>query len=284
MKRLFDLSTAAAVLALAALSCSWGRTDTNVAVNSNAVATATPDISSTPESSGAEATFAAAEPLIADLYKQHDLNKGPFRDRKRSVVDKYFAKPLADMIWKNEQRPEGEMGAIDADPLYDAQDTDIKKFSVGKAVVNGSKATVQVTFENYGENKTITYVMARDGDAWKIADIKYPGGYTLVQSFREYEKTAADPPAASSPNGEFEGKYRVGETTCTVRPDRMAFEVKWAKGSGSEYFFYKDANVFESEEDKSGGRNEFRFDDEKYNTGTFVRADGKTFKVSRARA
>ena len=282
MKRLLDLSAITLLLAMAAIACSWPRTDQNTAADSNVVANTSPEADGTPSSSGAEVKFALAEPLIADLYKQHDANKGPFRERKRAVVDKYFAKPLADMIWKNEQRPAGEMGAIDADPLYDAQDIGIRKFSVGKAVVNENKATVPVTFENYGEKKTLTYVMVRDGDAWKISDIRYPGGYTLLQNFREYEKASASPPDPSTP-GEFEGKYRVGDTTCTVRPDRMAFEVKWAKGSGSEYFFYKDAQVFESEEDKSGGRNEFRFDDENYNTGTFVRADGKTFPVSRAK-
>lgn len=282
MKSYRDLSTVVVILALAALACSIRGIESNTTINSNTTASPTPEASTTPESPGAEAQFSTAEPLIADLYKQHDADKGPFRERKRAVVDKYFAKPLADMIWKNEQRPAGEMGAIDADPLYDAQDTEIKKFAVGKAVVDGSKATVPVTFENYSLKKTLTFVMTRVGDAWKISDIRYPGGYTLVQNFREYEKTASNPPADSAP-GEFEGQYRVGDTTCTVRPDRMAFEVKWAKGSGSEYFFYKDARIFESEEDKSGGRNEFRFDDDNYNTGTFVRADGKTFSVSRSK-
>jgi hypothetical protein len=68
-----------------------------------------------------------------------------------------------------------------------------------------------------------------------------------------------------------------------VTPVKTAFEVRWAKGSGSEYFYYKSSTVFESEEDKTGGKNEFRFDDENCNTGTFVRADGKTFPVSRAK-
>jgi hypothetical protein len=270
------------MLAFAAMACSWNRTDSSTAANSNAVAETAPDPAASPVSSGAEAQFASAEPLITDLYKQHDANKGPFRERRRAVIDKYFAKPLADLIWKNEQRPAGEMGAIDADPLYDAQDIEIKKFTVGKAVADGNKAIVPVTFENYGNKKTVTYSMVREGETWKISDIKYPGGYTLLQNFQEYEKTASNPPDTST-SGEFEGKYRVGDTTCIVRPDRMAFEVKWAKGSGSEYFFYKDVNVFESEENKSGGRNEFRFDDENYNTGTFVRADGKTFPVSRAK-
>ena len=121
MKNLFYLSTVILLLALTAVACSWGRTDPDGAANSNAIAGASPETAGTPTASGGEVRFAAAEPLVADLYKQHDADKGPFRERTRAVIDKYFAKPLADMIWKNEQRPAGEWGAIEADPLYDAQ-------------------------------------------------------------------------------------------------------------------------------------------------------------------
>ncbi|MGD9560817.1 MAG: DUF3828 domain-containing protein [Pyrinomonadaceae bacterium] len=267
-------------LVIIALGCSWSfkRNEPTTNTTSNA---STPEPAGTPSSSGGEVEIVSAEPLIAELYKLHDADKGPFRDHKRSTIDKYFAKPLADLIWKNDQRTDDEMGAIEADPLYDAQDIEIKRFSVGKAVADGDKASVTVSFENYSEKKSIVYSLVREGDAWKIADIKYPGGYSLVKIFREHEKAMTVPAEPSAP-GEFEGKYRVGETTCVVNPVKMAFAIKWAKGSGSEYFFYKDANVFESEEDKSGGRNEFRFDDENYNTGTFVRADGRTFPVRRA--
>ena len=279
MKNILHLALALILLGIAGVGCSWDLGKEEHPGNSNTLISP-PEADSAPGSAGAEAQFAVPEPLIADLYKQHDADRGPFRERNRSVVDKYFAKPLADFIWKDKQTPAGEMGAIDFDPLYDAQDVGIKKFNVGKSTVNGDKATVPVTFENYGEKKTVTYQMVRQGDAWKIADVKYQGGFTLLSIFKENAKT--EKPAKSSAPSQFEGRYRVGDTTCIVRPDRMAFEVKWAKGSGSEYFFYKDANVFESEEDKSGGRNEFRFDDENYNSGTFVRADGKTFPVSRA--
>jgi len=281
MNNLVHLALVLSVVILAAIGCKWNLGSSG-SQTEQPVVEATPGPTGTPDASGAEAQFAAAEPLVADLYKQHDADKGPFREKKRAVVDKYFAKPLADLIWKDKQTPEGEMGAIDFDPLYDAQDVGAKKFSVGKSTVNGDNAAVPVTYENYGEKKTITYQMVRQGDSWKIADIKYQGGFTLLGVFKENAK-AEPPPPATSTSGEFEGRYRVGDTTCTVRPVKMAFEIKWAKGSGSEYFFYKDANIFESEEDKTGGRNEFRFDDENYNTGTFVRADGKTFAVSRAK-
>ncbi len=63
----------------------------------------------------------------------------------------------------------------------------------------------------------------------------------------------------------------------------MAFEVKWAKGTGTEMFFSKNETMFETDANKGGGANRFEFDDVNYNTGTFYRADGKTFPVKRAK-
>jgi len=84
--------------------------------------------------------------------------------------------------------------------------------------------------------------------------------------------------------GEFEGKYQIGETTCMVKAVKMAFEVKWEKGKGTEMFFSEgvanDKYIFASHP-KTGKSNAFSFDDENYNTGIFYRADGKEFPIKR---
>jgi hypothetical protein len=86
---------------------------------------------------------------------------------------------------------------------------------------------------------------------------------------------------------EFEGRYKVGNTTCTVVPIKMAFEVKWIKGHGVMNFFFEKAtpdgkSIFVSE-DSGKGRDKFMFDDNLYNSGLFIRADGKVFTVERLR-
>jgi hypothetical protein len=58
--------------------------------------------------------------------------------------------------------------------------------------------------------------------------------------------------------------------------------VRWAKGSGVKYFAFAEGTTFASSLD-SDAANKFVFDDENYNTGTFYRADGKTFPVRRAK-
>src|SRR5438045_208764 len=99
--------------------------------------------------SGSASYAQAPNAVVADLYKQHDAKRGPFfQTKSRARVDKYFTKGLADVIWKDATTANGEVGALDGDPLYNAQDVAIKKFAVGKAVIKGDNATVQVTFTN----------------------------------------------------------------------------------------------------------------------------------------
>ncbi len=238
-----------------------------------------------PAGGGGEIQGTEPETLITELYKLHDAQKGPFFERKRANIDRFFAKPLADMIWKDEQRPNDEVSAMGADPLYDGQDIEIKNFKVGEGEEAADKATVNVTFENFGKKQTITFMMIRQGADWKISDIKYPGGYTLAGVYRE---NFAEPgkPADPSPTGEFEGSYRVGPTSCTVTPVKMAFEVRWVKGSGSEIYNFegRDEKGYNFvAEPEPGKYNVFTFKDENYDSGSFTRADGKVFPVSRGK-
>ena len=271
------LALSLALLFTVVSACSSSTTNVNVAVANTAVNTNTNvGPAGTPSSGSAEAV--APEAIVTELYKQHDAKKSPFFQTKdRAVVDKYFTKPLADLIWKDATSSKGEVGAIEADPLYNAQDTEIKNFAIGKAEVKGDTATVAVTFTNFGDKKTITYALKQVGPAWKIDDIKYGGGDSVMKWLKDAYSTKT-----GSSSTEFEGKYTVGDTSCAVKPVKMAFEIRWAKGSGAETFFSKDSTTFESSPNK-GEPNRFVFDDENYNSGTFYRADGKTFPVKRAK-
>src|ERR1051326_4411532 len=126
------------------------------------------------------------EALVADLYQARKQKRGPFfQTRSRALVDKYFARSLGDLIWKDARTSKGEVGVIDGDPLYEAQDMEIKKFAIGKSVSEGDKATVPVTFENFGEKKTINFMLIKGATGWRIQDIDYGGGRTLVSEFKD---------------------------------------------------------------------------------------------------
>ena len=118
--------------------------------------------------------------LVKDLYWQHDHKHSPFFQRRsRTLLYKYFEKSLADMIWKDAVGSKGEVGAIDGDPLYDAQDMEIRKFAIGKPKYDDMKARVEVSFENFGKKKTIVFVLVEGKTGWRISDIDYGESGTL---------------------------------------------------------------------------------------------------------
>jgi len=124
--------------------------------------------------------------LVADLYKQHNRKHGPFfQTRSRALLYKYFERSLADMIWKDAVSSKGEVGVIDGDPLYDAQDMEIKNFAIGKAVFEDGKARINVSFENFGQKKSIIFLLVNGRSGWRINDIDYGKGRTLVGEFKE---------------------------------------------------------------------------------------------------
>ncbi len=126
-----------------------------------------------------------AEALVAELYREHDTQRGPFfQTDSRAPLDKYFEPSLAELIWKDAVEAKGEVGALDFDPLYDAQDVEPKNLTVHPGQADGTSVRVPVSFESYGEKRQLTYVLAPAGTAWKIADIRYADGSTLRDVYR----------------------------------------------------------------------------------------------------
>jgi hypothetical protein len=122
----------------------------------------------------------APDALVATLYKESEGNRSPFfQTENRALVDKYFEKTLAELIWKDAIVSKGEVGAIDGDPLFDAQDMDIKNFSVHSPKYKDAGAEVAVSFENFGNKEEVLFLLVMDESDWKIADIKYKEGRTL---------------------------------------------------------------------------------------------------------
>jgi hypothetical protein len=128
----------------------------------------------------------SADALVTDLYKAHDQKRGPFfQTKSRALLDKYFEKTLADLIWKDRVSSKGEVGVLDGDPLYDAQDMEIKNFAIGKAEIDGAKAKVTVTFENLGQKKTLVFMLGKGSTGWRINDIDYGSEGTLRGWFKK---------------------------------------------------------------------------------------------------
>ena len=119
------------------------------------------------------------EQAVAALYKQHKKASPFFQHKSRALVDRYFDKELADLIW-NIHNPPDEVGPLDGDPLYNAQDMEIKSFVIHPATITGDTASVLVTFINIGKKQEVRFLLAARKPGWKITNIKYDDGTDLI--------------------------------------------------------------------------------------------------------
>ena len=135
---------------------------------------------------GQTSRTASPDALVRDLYRVHNQKHSPFfQTRSRALLYKYFEKNLADMIWKDAVKSKGEVGVIDGDPLYDAQDMEIKHFAIARPRYEPGRAMVDANFENFGQKKTITFIVVKGPGGWRIRDIIYGEGRTLGSEFKE---------------------------------------------------------------------------------------------------
>ena len=137
----------------------------------------------------------APRALVVDLYKQHQKKLGPFfQSRNRALLDKYFAPELANLIWRDARSAGDEVGALDGDPLFNAQDMDIKNFAIQEGVGGPRMAVVPVSFENLGERHEIKFRLFSGGGRWRIANIEYDDGTSLLEIFkRDQEERNTQP-------------------------------------------------------------------------------------------
>ncbi len=117
--------------------------------------------------------------IVKNLYaaQKNPQNSPFFQTKKRALVDKYFTKALANLLWKDVIDADG-VGNLDFDPLYNAQDTRITAFQIGKPDYgegNLKVADVPVKFKNMGKAETILFRLEQNAaKIWKISDIYYP--------------------------------------------------------------------------------------------------------------
>lgn len=130
--------------------------------------------------------------VVRALYKTHDYDLKHNKDsilsgKSRTRVDKYFDRSLANYIWRDLTTHKDEVGVLDFDPFYNTQDPSISNLGIGGAKLNGNKATVRVTFKNAGRKETIVYRLVKERSLWKISDIEYEQGNSLLKYFKEDE-------------------------------------------------------------------------------------------------
>ena len=125
----------------------------------------------------------SAASVIRELYRVHNDGKGGvFEARGKKYIYRFFDQKLADLIWTDiTETPEGEVGNLDFDPLYNAQDTGITNFQIGKPIVVGDESTVLVSFRNFGQPTRIKFEMLNGKEGWKIKNVLYGNKTDLIK-------------------------------------------------------------------------------------------------------
>ncbi len=169
-------------------------------------------------------TATAPNVIIKNLYAAQKAGSGPFFQTKdRALVDKYFRKDLADLIWKDAVAAKGEVGAIDFDPLYGSQDPQISNFIImetgwgGDSKFGGDdQAVVQVTFKDSGKERMVSYQYKQGKDKnWKIYDVHYrsdDGEVKLVEVLTRARTASQIIPSSFQPPSKIETIGQLAKT------------------------------------------------------------------------
>lgn len=146
-------------------------------------------------------TKIAPDALIANLYRAQTK---VFQPRSRTLLDKYFEKKLADLIWKELLRwqSSGDSDVEDFDYVlynFGYGEGTVTKFAVGKPTYQDRKAQVNVSYDvvyappavakRSVSKENIIFLLTEGETGWRISDLKYDGGTkSLVEIYSKDSK------------------------------------------------------------------------------------------------
>jgi hypothetical protein len=139
------------------------------------------------------APVAVAAPIFDDPKALVEYAYLPYRSGRFSEnIYELYSPSLIALFEANAARtPDDEVGAVNFDPLINAQDYDIDDIVISAPLVEGDNALVIASFNNFGEPQEIRFTLVRRAEGWKIDDIE-----TLSEPYpwRLSELLSADPP------------------------------------------------------------------------------------------
>src|SRR5881628_3875977 len=96
--------------------------------------------------------------VVTDLYTAHSGKADPLQyPASRKLLGTYFDVGLLSLFLKDQSESQGEVGKLDFDPLYAAQDFEIKDFSVRLIAQQNHSAEVAAFFKNVGTREKIVF-------------------------------------------------------------------------------------------------------------------------------
>lgn len=111
-------------------------------------------------------SYETPEALIEAIYEPYTTGNFP-----EDAMQVYSKGMQAQFQHDLEITPDGDVGALDFDPFVDGQDYQLTDLSIGAPGIAGDSATVDVTFNNMGEPRALTYDLVFEDGSWKVDDI-----------------------------------------------------------------------------------------------------------------
>jgi hypothetical protein len=136
----------------------------------------------------ASADTAKAKAWVSDIYRFYTPAGGakgaPWITNKD--VKRYFEPALAKRILKDRETAEKnhDLPLLDSDPFVDGQDWDIKSYTVTVDVASTGKSVATVSFVSAGTAMTIKLDLVQTPAGWRIADIHYQDGRSLLDTLQ----------------------------------------------------------------------------------------------------
>lgn len=113
-------------------------------------------------------TFKTPEALIRALYRYDPDDTDA---EAPSPYTPFFSDALNARFQADRDRtPDGEVGAIDFDPVISGNDGRARHVTLSPPIVIDDRAELEVSFEN-GERVTLYYTLVREHGGWKVDDI-----------------------------------------------------------------------------------------------------------------
>ncbi|MBY5333178.1 DUF3828 domain-containing protein [Rhizobium leguminosarum] len=113
-------------------------------------------------------TYKTPKALLKALYSYDTDNSDA---EAPSPYSTFFSDHLNKLLQTDlDNTPEGNVGAIDFDPVIAGQDGAASDVRIGQPILLDDKAEVEVEFEN-GEEVTLFYTLVREHGGWKVDDI-----------------------------------------------------------------------------------------------------------------
>jgi len=144
--------------------------------------------------------------ILTEIYTRVTKGKGDqgggFVTETKAAKAKYLSTALVALWAKADAAtPKDEVGAIDFDPVTNSQDPDVKSFTLATEKSDADKTTIAVTMTSHSAQRAnpadqvIRYDFVREGDKWKIDDIKGTGGgtpWSIREMLTQYLKDVKD--------------------------------------------------------------------------------------------